>query len=211
MPIDVKWPVGAVEMNCPAQDGTQAAALLASGGVLILETDTLPGFHARADHVEAVARIRRLKQRSSQKPFLVLAGSIEQAWNLLAPLSSRVQEFGTRNWPGPFTLILPGAGRVAPGVEAAAGTLAVRVPDHALLRQLILAVGFPLVSTSVNLDGQAPCRNLRDAAGVFGADVDGCWGNREAGAEAEALPSALVDLTGPQPTVLRPGPLPFLR
>ncbi len=196
-------------MACPALDLAGAASVLASGGVLILPTDTLPGLHARADNPAAVARVRALKGSAQGKPLVVLAGSMEQAWSLLEPLSTEQERICRRCWPGPYTLILPGADLTAPSVAAAGGRLAVRVPDRQQLCELILAAGGPLVSTSVNPAAEAPAGTLAEAAASFGPLVDGYWKPDGVFPGGAAVASCLVDLTRGSPQVLREGPLPF--
>ena len=188
-----------------------AAELLKSGGVLILGTDTLPGFHCRADLSDPVTRILDIKGREPDKSLLVLAGSVDQASRVAGPLDDRQSDFCRRCWPGPFSLILPSGGELSPLVVAPDRTVAIRVPALESLRSLILAVGFPLVSTSVNRSGDAPLGDLETARSVFGDRVDGCL--RPAGspkdppASGRIRPSALIDLTVWPPVQLRSGPL----
>lgn len=190
-----------------------AAGLLKSGGVLIMGTDTLPGFHCRADLSEPVGRILELKGREPEKSLLVLAGSPDQASLVTGMLDERQRDCCERCWPGPFSLILPSGGQLSGAVNAAGGTVAVRVPAPESLRSLILAVGFPLVSTSVNVSGEAPAGDLQAAQKAFGDKVDGYWKPSESSggpsAERRIQPSALIDLTIWPPVQLRPGPLPF--
>ena len=190
-------------------DLVDAAAKLDSGGVLIVETDTLPGLHCRADQVAAVRRIAQIKGRSPDKPLLILASGLGQARPLLGDLSSKQLEYCHRCWPGPFSLILPAASGMPVEVTAGSGTLAVRVPALAGLQALLEAVGGPLVSTSVNREGDQPAKTLAEAEESFGPLVDGFHDCRQSG-ESEAaagLPSALIDVTVWPPQVLRSGPL----
>jgi len=183
-----------------------AAGILESGGVLVLGTDTLPGLHCRADRPEAVARIFALKGRPPERALLLLAGSREQAGlatSMLDPFQARCC---TRCWPGPFSLVLP-AGTALPSVVTAGGTtVAVRVPRRPELQALAEGAGFPLVSTSANLTGQAPTADPAGAAELFGDQIDGWWSGSERGG---GQPSALVDLTRRPPAVLREGPEPW--
>ena len=190
-----------------------AAELLQSGGVLIMGTDTLPGFHCRADLPEAVARVLALKGRQPEKSLLVLAGSRDQVSLVTGNLDARQAECCGRCWPGPFSLILPAGGKLSPNVNDAGDTVAVRVPALDSLRSLILAAGFPLVSTSVNVSGEPPLGDLATARAVFGGRIDGLWAPAEqpgaAAGDGPVRPSALIDLTRWPPVQLRPGPLPF--
>ncbi len=205
----VKWHAAVVDVDCPGLNFEEVVAALTGGSVLILGTDTLPGFHVRADHHEGVQRIRAIKGRDPHKPMLVLAGSLEQIRKFVAPLTPLQQDICRRCWPGPFTLVLPGSGLLAPGIESETGGLAARVPDHPLLQKLILAIGAPLVSTSVNRIGEVPCATIAEAVSVLGSLADGFWDFEDASSERSVEPSALVDLTGSQPMTLRRGPRPF--
>ncbi len=188
-----------------------AAELLKSGGVMILGTDTLPGFHCRADLSDPVARILDIKGREPDKSLLVLAGSVTQAFQVAGSLDDRQTGFCQRCWPGPFSLVLPSGGDLSPLVIARDRTVAIRVPALESLRSLILEVGFPLVSTSVNRSGDTPLANLETARSAFGDAVDGCLGPMEppedSPASGQPRPSALIDLTVWPFVQLRPGPL----
>ncbi len=186
----------------------EAVSILDRGGVLLLPTDTLPGLHCRADRPAGVERVAGLKGRDDGKPLLVLAGSWGQTQGVCGPLTALQERVCRACWPGPFSLILPAGGLLARRVTAGGTTVAVRVPRHPQLQRLILGVGFPLVSTSANLQGQPPCTELEEAMALFGPKVDGCWQPAD-GPAAGTRPSALVDLSGPAPRVLRPGPLPL--
>jgi L-threonylcarbamoyladenylate synthase len=188
-----------------------AARLLEAGGVVILGTDTLPGLHCRADLAEPVRRILELKGREPHQRLLVLAGSAAQAARVTGILDDRQTDYCTRCWPGPFSLILPSGGTLCPLVNAGGGSVAVRVPGLASLRELILATDFPLVSTSANFSGEPPCADLDAARSVFGDRVDGYWQPLESPLGppgiGRPLPSALIDLTVWPFLQLRPGPL----
>lgn len=191
--------------RCSAED---AVRRLASGGVLLLATDTLPGWHCRADDPVAIRRILAAKGRALDKPLLVLAGSLEQARKFTGRLSAAQTAACRQCWPGPYSLILPVGSQVPPEVTCGRTTIAVRVPDLAALRDLILAVGVPLVSTSANRAGETAAGDLASAAREFGALSDGIWGRDQAGPTAPKA-SAVVDLTVTPFRVLRAGPQPF--
>ena len=193
----------------PSIDSTDhAVRRLRAGGVLVLATDTIPGLHCRADNPTAIARLVDLKGRPAGKPLLVLAGSIAQALTVTGPLNPAQLAACERCWPGPFSLILPAAAHVNPTVTAGGQTVAVRIPALTALRDLLLAVGTPLVSSSANRAGDDPAGDLVAAERVFGSEVDGYWGEVNAGSSA-TTPSAVVDLTVFPFSVSRQGPRDF--
>lgn len=88
--------------------------------------------------------------------------------------------------------------------------MAVRVPRFPELQRLMDTVGCPLISTSANLQGDAPAMTCRDAFMLFEHGVQGYWvpENCHPGGidDGGRMASALVDLTGNVPNILRPGP-----
>lgn len=185
-----------------------AAVALSHGGVLLLSTDTLPGIHCRADDQDAVMRVACIKGRDSNKPLLVLAGSLEQALKVCGPLSALQLKYCRSCWPGPFSLILPAGERLAERVSCGLGTVAIRVPAEENLRCLISTLGMPLVSTSANLQNEEPMRDLKEAWESFKSKVDGVW-TGDPDLPSVPIASALVDLCIEPPKILRSGPLEF--
>lgn len=194
-------------------DSAAILARLAAGEVVLMATDTLPGLHARLDRPAALEALGALKGRADEKPFLVLAASMEQAMRLARPLSSATEAFLAACWPGPFTAILPAGkglprrvtGRGEPGGgSGAAGTVAVRVPAWPELRGLLQVSG-PLVSSSANQAAEQAPGDLPAAMERF-RDL-ATW--RALPESSVNKPSALVDLTGSRPRLVRAGPLPL--
>jgi len=200
------------------RDRRRVLAALAAGEVVLLQTDTLPGLHARLDRPAALTALVALKGRSAAKPFLVIAGSLAAAQALTRPWSRPVVAYLQACWPGPVTVILPAAdqlprqvtgeretlpgGAVTSGPVAGPRTVAVRVPAPAALRQLLAESG-PLASTSANRAGQPAAADL--AAAVARFPHLPAWNPQPA--QAGVAASALVDLTGAEPCLLRPGPV----
>ena len=176
-------------------------AVLAAGEVVILPTDTLPGLHARLDRPQALSVIVDLKGRAPDKPLLVVAADVRDALRLMAPLPESMRSYMERCWPGPFTVVVRAAPGLPVAVVADRGTVAVRVPDLEPLRDLLRQSG-PLASTSVNRAGEAAARSRADAVAAFPAIP--VWDI--ALPEGPATASALIDLTGDRPVVLRTGP-----
>ena len=193
----------------PLPDLAAAAAALAGGAVVLLPTDTIPGLHARADDPAALARLAALKGRPSPKPLVVLAGSLAQVAVVAAPVDARMQGFLARCWPGPFSVVLVARPEVTTAVTAGTGTVAVRVPALAWLRDLALAAGAPLASTSANLAGEPPAGDFAEALARFAGRVASFAGEGSAATTGVGGPSALVDLTTWPPRLLREGPQPL--
>ena len=202
------WPRADVKLTALVLNLKDAVRKLNAGGVLILPTDTLPGFHCRFDDLDAVKRIARIKGRSTGKPLLVLASGMDQVRMVVGKLDVRQSKLCGLCWPGPFTLILPANDSLPDEVTAGTGTIGVRVPALAPLASLLDEVGCPLVSTSVNQQGLEAAPDLEAALLVHGLDADGYWplppGYKQN--STEPMSSTLADLTCWPPQVLRQGP-----
>ena len=167
----------------------EAAAALSRGELVAFPTDTVYGLSAGQEHVR---RLYGAKDRPKEKRIPVLlseTGNLEAS----AIVTPAARALAHRFWPGPLTIIL-----VAPR----RGTLAFRVPDHALARRLIAASGGGLPVTSANRSGE---RDARTAEEVM-AQLDGrialvLDGGRTPG----GVPSTIVDCTGEQVKIIREG------
>jgi len=183
----------------------EAVDVLRHGGVVAYPSDTVYGLGAAAGDVRAVERVFAVKERDTEKALsLLLADAAD-----LAPLCSDVpllaRVFAQRYWPGPLTLVL----RRSPTFESAAlgggDTVAVRVPNHPFLRELIRALGEPITGTSANRSNRPAGRGAPEVEEELGEAVDLII---DGGPSGEGPESTVVSLTGSLPVVLREGAIP---
>ncbi len=192
---------GATSQNPQAVAAETAAEVLAGGGTVVLPTDTVYGLAVRADRPGAVEHLALLKDRGTEQPVAILVASVEQA-ETVGVLPDWARPMIERWWPGPLTLVLRRRPGLAWDLGDPADTVGVRLPDHDLVLALAEAVG-PLATTSANRHGEpTPVTAAEAAAALTGAPnlvVDGgpCAGEA----------STVLDATGPEPVVLRPGPI----
>lgn len=189
----------------------EAVARLKSGGLVGLPTETVYGLAADAFNAEACARIFEVKARPTFDPLIVHLA--EASWlprvaDLAALSQARrtlLQRLVARFWPGPLTLVLPKAAAVPAIVTSGLMTVAVRVPAHPVALALLRALDRPLAAPSANRFGElSPTRPQHVVLGLgeaVGLVLDG-------GPCAVGVESTIVDLSGPEPRLLRPGGLP---
>lgn len=189
-------------LGMAAQDIAQAANVLQNGGLVAFPTETVYGLGADARDDRAVARIYEAKGRPSFNPLIVHVPTIEAA-KTLVHWSEAAQKLADAFWPGPLTLVLPiraDAG-ISKLVTAGLDTLAIRLPDAPLARDLLTAFGGPVAAPSANTSGHiSPTRAqhvLDDLTGRIEAVLDG-------GACSVGLESTILGLAD-DPTLLRPG------
>jgi L-threonylcarbamoyladenylate synthase len=177
----------------PTHEGMRRAAqIIRGGGVIAFPTDTVYGLGASADDEVACKRIYQIKGRPVGMPLILMVAAESQLEGLVH-VDSRAEAMMRRWWPGPLTLILHAIG---------GGTLGVRIPKHEVALELLRHAG-PLMTTSANLHGKDPAMDAEEAEKLSGvmAVVDG-------GPATGGTASSVLDLTGPEPHVLREGAIP---
>lgn len=183
----------------------RAAQILKSGGLVAVPTETVYGLAARADDAGAVAGIYAAKGRPGFNPLIVHVDTLEQA-EALAEFSDLARRIALAVWPGPVTLVLPrrDGAPLAAGVSAGLPTIALRMPAHPVMRELIRESGCVLAAPSANRSNAVSPTTAAHVAASLGGRIDAILdgGACEAGLESTIL---AVRHDGSL-EVLRPGP-----
>jgi len=183
-----------------------AARLLRKDGLVAVPTETVYGLAARADSDEAVAKIYAAKGRPSFNPLIVHVGAVDQA-QALAHFDERAQMLADRFWPGPLTLVLPlrEDARVARAVTAGLETIAIRMPEHPVMRALLEECGFPLAAPSANRSEAISPTSTGHVLATLEGRIDAVIDGGECARGLESTIVALRDNGGWQ--LLRAGPI----
>lgn len=131
----------------------RAVELLRRGGIILYPTDTVWGIGCDATLPEAVAKIYALKGSVNKKGMIVLLDSPDRLLRYIKSVPDVAWDLFDMA-EKPLTLILPGGQNVAPNLIPDEGTLAIRIPHHDFCRDVVAALGHPLVSTSANFSGE---------------------------------------------------------
>ena len=186
----------------------RAAATLQAGGLVVFPTDTFYGLAADPRHAGAVERVFQAKGRSSTVALPLIAADVEQAVAASTGLSGLTLRLAVAFWPGALTLVVDAAPVILSAVHGGTNTIAIRVPDHPVARQLASANGFPIVSTSANRSGEPAVSDADAAVAAIGDLVDLVL---DGGATPGEAPSTIVDARAQVPLLLRAGAVPFSR
>jgi L-threonylcarbamoyladenylate synthase len=183
----------------------RAADILKSGKLVAFPTDTVYGVSAVLDKPGAVASLYVAKDRPPDKAIPVLLADVHDLFAVVTEASDLVRRLISRFWPGGLTLVLPKSS-VVPSELSPTATVAVRMPDLKLTREIISAVGRPLAVTSANRSGQPSPRTAAEAmaqlSGRIAAVLDG-------GTCPGGVPSTILDCTTDPPRLLRAGAVPL--
>jgi L-threonylcarbamoyladenylate synthase len=182
---------------------TSAAAAVKNGGLVVLPTDTVYGIGADAFDSSAVAALLSAKGRGRDMPVGVLVGS----WHTIDGLALMVPQ-STRDlirafWPGALSLVVRQAPSLQWDLGDARGTVMLRMPLHPVAIELLREVG-PMAVSSANVSGRRPAVDAGEARNQLGDLVDVYL---DAGPAAQQAASTILDLTGPEPCILRSGPV----
>src|SRR5918993_3740742 len=184
-----------------------AAAALSRGELVLLPTDTVYGVAADAFTASAVTKLLAAKNRGRSMPVPVLVGEASTLAGLVTTVPPVAHQLAEAFWPGGLTLVVEHAPSLAWDLGDAQGTVAVRLPDDDLTRELLRRTG-PLAVSSANRSGRPAATTAQEAAAQLGEHaavvLDG-------GPRTDSAASTIVDCTGPVPRVLRVGAIPVDR
>lgn len=179
----------------------EAVRLLALGEFVCYPTDTVYGVGADATNDAAVRRLYAVKGRPLDKPMpLLIADEAAASW--FADVTPVARTLMHRFWPGGLTIVMRKAEGFRSVALAKQDRIALRVPDHDLVREIIRALGEPITGTSANRAGQRPPRSAPEAAMQLGELVALVIDGGMARGREE---STVIDITSDEPRVVREG------
>lgn len=132
------------------KDINKAKHLLENGRLVAIPTETVYGLAANALNVLAVTQIFKAKKRPAFDPLIIHVPSLEKAAHYASEIPEKARHLAEAFWPGPLTLLLDKRNIIPDLVTAGLETVGIRCPDHALTRQLLTALAFPLAAPSAN-------------------------------------------------------------
>lgn len=194
-----------ISANAP-NAASRVAEVLRSGGIVATPTDTVYGLAAAVDNPDAIARLYALKHRPGSKAIPVLLADVAQITLVADAFGPIAAALANAFWPGPLTLVLPARPHLAASLttvnEQGVATVAVRVPNHQLLREILTLCGGAAAVTSANISGAEPATNVAmvAASNMAGLDliVDGAD-------SPLGVPSTIVEIRGETAILLREG------
>lgn len=188
--------------NIRDEELAEAAAVIQRGGLVAFPTETVYGLGGNALDQDAARKIYAAKGRPSDNPLIAHVSDKSQVKPLTLTIPEAGQKLMDAFWPGPLTLIFPKSSQVPYGTTGGLDTVAVRMPSDPVASRLISLSGVPIAAPSANTSG----RPSPTTAGHVWQDMDGKIDMIIDGGEVGiGVESTIVDVSGPVPTVLRPG------
>ena len=189
----------------PVRTVEEAISAIRAGRIVVIPTDTVYGLACTPHREEPVRALSALKGRDADQPIAIIASSLDVLFDCLPELPRNLCATVRKLLPGPYTLVLPNpAGRFPWLSGTRPDTIGARVPDVAGPGAAVLEAVRVVAATSANVHGGTDPRRVADVPeeirSAVAAVVDG--------GELGGRPSTVLDLTGPEPRVLREGVVP---
>jgi L-threonylcarbamoyladenylate synthase len=198
-PAEAAVDLGYRRFDCTGDDPESTAEAceaarqaIKDGECIVLPTDTVYGIGVDAFSAEAVQRLLDAKNRGRDMPPPVLIGEPGLIRTLAADVPQTTQALVDRHWPGALTVIC----RIQPSLRMdlgdTEGTIALRVPDHELARDILRRTG-PMAVSSANISGQRAALTCDEAIAQLGDSVSVYLDGGPLG--GGGAPSTIVDFT----------------
>jgi L-threonylcarbamoyladenylate synthase len=183
-------------------DLNKAVTILRAGGLVAFPTETVYGLGADASNETAIRKIFRAKERPYDHPLIVHVANITQLADWARDISPATQKLAEAFWPGPLTIILKKHPRVLDIITGGQETIGLRIPRHPLAQTLLSTFGGGLAAPSANKFTHLSPTTAEAVQEELGDKVDLVL---DGGACAVGLESTILDMSGLQPIILRPG------
>ncbi len=191
-------------MTAQLADMSRAAALLRAGELVAFPTETVYGLGADARNPLAIGKIFAAKGRPADHPLIVHLPEAAHLDRWAVDIPAAAGKLAAAFWPGPLTLILRRHPAVLDAVTGGQDTVGLRVPNHPLALQLLREFDGGVAAPSANRFGRVSpttAAHVREELGDAVAMI------LDGGPCAVGIESTILDLSGSEPRILRPGML----
>ena len=182
----------------------QARKLYFEGKVFAYPTDTIYGLGGNPFNDEVVNRINEIKGRSTEKKYILLIGAIEYLQKYVELSSEKHLDFLISIWPNPVSVVLNLNSKSRELLNLR--TAAFRMPNHKFCLELLREIQMPLISTSVNKSNRESLLEPSIIEEEFGNEVEYLFFSKK---KSYFEASTLIELTGMEPKLIRPGKIQF--
>ena len=178
----------------------RALSALSGGGLVAFPTDTYYGIGCDLFDKRAIERIYLLKQLPRTHALSFICQDLAEIARY-AIVDNAAYRVLRRKVPGPFTFILPATRLVPDLLLRRQKTVGIRIPDSPIALELVRRLGHPLISTSAATPDGEELIDARDIKEKLGHGLELILD----GGYKPSEPSSVIDLSGPEPVVVRVG------
>ena len=151
----------------------QAVTTLKTGGIIAYPTEAVYGLGCDPFNKQAVQKLLALKKRPQTKGLILITHSWQTVANLVEEISPLLLEKALKTWPGPITWVFPAKLTMVPDwIRGNHNSIAIRVTNHKITKELCAAFGQPIISTSANIEGKKEARITKEVIEQFPSGID---------------------------------------
>lgn len=178
--------------------------ILQNGGVIIYPTDTIYGIGCDITKPKAVERVARIKNvRPEKADFSFIFYDLSNISDYCRPIPNATFKLMKKNLPGPFTFIMHANSNISKLFRNSKKHIGIRIPQNNIIREIVRELGNPILSTSVRdedtvIEYSTDPELIHEKYGdLVDLVIDGGYGGN--------IASAIIDCTGDEPVISRPG------
>jgi L-threonylcarbamoyladenylate synthase len=186
----------------PEQLIDQVVETLCQGGIIGYPTETIYGLGGEAENEKVIDKIRQLKGREINKPFLMLINRIQDLDSIVKFISVEAKKLIEQFWPGPLTLVFKAGDNLSKQLVDKEGRVGMRISSHPFCSRLLEKYNKPLISTSANPSSKAPASSAFEVLNYFRDKIDLII---DGGEQEQERPSTVMDVSVKPPKLLRNG------
>ena len=158
-------------MTLISKDINKAAELLIQEELVAIPTETVYGMAGNIFSEKAIHRIFEMKKRPLYNPLIVHIHAMEQLKELSSHIPEKAKLLADAFWPGELTLVLPKDDKIPDLITANKPTVALRMPCHPLVQDLLKQIDFPIAAPSANPFGYISPTNAKRVKDYFDGDL----------------------------------------
>jgi len=181
----------------------EALKFLQAGGVLLMDTDTVPGLTCAVNHPDAVEKIIEIKERKPDKGFIVLCSNVR----MVQQYTRQIPDIAFKIWDLSeslaITLVFTASRHLNKTITGTNNSIAIRIPASASIRKLIETLGRPLISTSANISNHPAAKSMKDVNPDIKNKVDFILHDKNTPVFQKA--SSIIRIENKQLTIIREG------
>ncbi len=180
----------------------EVVAAIRAGGLLAYPTDSSYALGCHIGDKRAMDRIRRIRRTDKTHNFTLVCSDLSEI-SLYARVDNSAYRLLKAHTPGPYTFILPATREVPKRLQnPKRRTIGIRVPEHPIVRAMLLALGEPIMSSTLTLpNDDMPLTDADEIEARIGHEIELIIDGGPVGIE----PTSVIDLSSGGAEVLRSG------
>jgi tRNA threonylcarbamoyl adenosine modification protein (Sua5/YciO/YrdC/YwlC family) len=183
----------------------KVVAILKSGGIIIYPTDSVYALGCDMMNHKAVERLCKIKNIKPEKStFSFICSDLSLLSQFARPIPNSIFRIIKKALPGPYTFILEASSSVPKLLKQSRKTVGIRVPDNSICKELVTALGNPIISTSLNNTDDELIDYFTDPENIYqqykdkvDAVIDGGHGN--------IYPTSVINVSNDKLEIIREG------